>query len=99
MTDTLSKVIDKKMQKVAKAKKELVASLKKDISKQAGMWGNDGPQDQSPRAKLNWKSRAELESILESVGIASYPNETDEELKEAIVANVNDGTLDASVLD
>ena len=53
----------------------------------------------SPRAKLNWKDRSELEAILESVGIASYPNETDEELKDAIITNIKDGTLDLSVIE
>lgn len=43
---------------------------------------------------LNWMDRSKLEEILRSVSIECYPNETDKELKEAIVANVEDGTLD-----
>jgi len=61
------------------------------IGKKAG-WMN-----RSIREKLNWKDRSELESILESVGIASYPNETDDDLKDAIISNIEDGTLDPSV--
>lgn len=46
------------------------------------------------RTALNWMDRSKLEEILRSVCIECYPNETDDELKDAIVANVEDGTLD-----
>jgi len=48
---------------------------------------------------LNWMDRSQLEDILAGVGIASYPKESDDELKQAIISNIQDGTLDPSVLD
>lgn len=61
--------------------------------------GGDRWNRMNPREKLNWKDRSELEAILESVGIASYPNETDDQLIDAILANIEDGTLDVSVVE
>jgi hypothetical protein len=72
----------------------------KQIGKKAG-WEKEALNwDRlNPREKLNWLDRSELESILESVSIACYPNESDDTLRDAIVSNIEDGTLDVSVLE
>ena len=93
--DKISKAIDKKIEKIAEAKQEVIVALRSE----AQATGVDNWMRLVPREKLNWKDRGELESILASVGIESYPNETDEELKDAIIANIEDGTLDASVVE
>lgn len=43
--------------------------------------------------RLNWCNRAQLESILDNISIVCYPSESDQELKTAIIANLEDGTL------
>ena len=83
------------MEKIAQAKQEIVVALRSE----AQGTGVDNWNRLIPREKLNWKDRGALEAILASVGIESYPNETDEELKDAIIANIEDGTLDASVVE
>ena len=49
---------------------------------------------------VNWMDRGELEEILAMVGIHSYDEETesDDELRAAVVANVDDGTIPAHVV-
>lgn len=53
-----------------------------------------GETDQSLWTALNWMDRSQLEEILAGVGIQSHPSESDDELKQAIIANVEDGTID-----
>ena len=63
---------------------------------------NNGPQKNNiPGFKryisidnINWLSRQEVVALLESVGIVCYDSEGYEELKEALRANVEDGTIE-----
>ncbi len=46
------------------------------------------------RERANWLSREEIVSILETEAcIACYGNETTDDLREALVVNVEDGTI------
>lgn len=51
------------------------------------------------RSRLNWLSRADLETLLEDVGIACYESESNDELRAAVAANIEDGTIDGEALD
>lgn len=51
------------------------------------------------RDRLNWLNRADVETLLEDVGIACYENETTDELRDAVAANIEDGTIDGAALD
>lgn len=53
----------------------------------------------SPRERLNWLDRAEVEALLEGVGIACYESETTDELRDAVMANIEDGTILEEELD
>lgn len=55
---------------------------------------DDPPENNLARKRLNWMDRADIEKLLESIGIASYDDETTDELKDAVVQNINDGNLD-----
>lgn len=54
---------------------------------------------QSSHTAINWMDRAEIVSILESAGIACYDHEDTENLREALRANVMDGTIPEDELD
>lgn len=49
--------------------------------------------------RLNWKSSEELARILEDYGFAINPNDSFDDLKSAILANIEDGTIPASAID
>lgn len=51
------------------------------------------PVPQEWWTRLNRMSRREIEAVLESISIQSYDTETIKELKEAVIANLEDGTL------
>lgn len=73
-----------------------------NIGKQAGWVEAYSPHAKYElrlREKLNWKDRHELEIILESIGIACHESESDDELRDAIIANIEDNTLDPSVME
>lgn len=55
--------------------------------------------DQATWTKINWLDRAQIVALLEGVSIQCYDHETIEELKEALVANIEDGTIPLSALD
>lgn len=48
--------------------------------------------------KINWLDRSEIVEILESYGFAVYDSESTDDLREALRANVDDGTISESVL-
>lgn len=45
---------------------------------------------------LNWMDRSEIVAILEGISIQCYDHESDAILREAVIQNIEDGTLDAS---
>lgn len=50
------------------------------------------------RKTINWLSRSEVVSLLESIGIACYDEETDTLLRDALQENVESGEIsEASV--
>lgn len=53
----------------------------------------------SPRSRLNWMDRSEVEALLYAVGIACYESETTDELRDAVAANIEDGTIPEDALD
>jgi len=48
---------------------------------------------------LNWMDRAEIVKILEGISIQCYDHESDQTLRDAVVQNLEDGTLDPSDID
>ena len=42
---------------------------------------------------VNWMSRDEIVGLLEGFGFVCYDHETTDELREALVVNVLDGTI------
>lgn len=48
--------------------------------------------------EVNWMDREKIVAILESYGFACYDKETTDELRAALVANIEDGTIDPNVL-
>jgi len=55
--------------------------------------------DQQYHTAINWLDRKELVEILEQHGFACYDTESTDDLREALRANVLDGTIPRSVLD
>lgn len=49
--------------------------------------------------KVNWMDRDDIVRILEDNGFACHDHETDDNLREALVTNIQDNTIDDSVLD
>ncbi len=49
---------------------------------------------QEDHTQINWLSRADITSLLENIGLVCYDSETIEELKEALVVSIEDGTID-----
>lgn len=48
---------------------------------------------------LNWMDRAEIVKILEGISIQCYDHESDQTLRDAVIQNLEDGTLDPSGID
>ena len=44
--------------------------------------------------KINWLEREQIVELLESIGIACYDSESTKTLREALLANVEDGSID-----
>lgn len=55
--------------------------------------------DQELHTRINWLDREKIVGILEEHGFACYDSETTDELREALKGNIEDGTIDASLLD
>lgn len=55
--------------------------------------------DQETHKAVNWLDREQIVKILEDYGFACYDSESTDELREALRANIADGTIDPSVLD
>jgi hypothetical protein len=49
--------------------------------------------------KVSWLDRAEITQMLESVSIQCYDSEDTEVLRDALLTNVLDGTIDRSVIE
>lgn len=47
---------------------------------------------------VNWLDRSKVVEILESYSFQCYDNESTDELRQALVSNIEDGTIDPSVL-
>ena len=47
---------------------------------------------------VNWMDRQEIQNILESHGFAVYDRDTDDELRECLVRNVDDGTIEIDLM-
>lgn len=54
--------------------------------------------EQEYHTRLNWMGRSQIESALESVGIACYDSESTDDLRETLRENVLDGTYDKNLL-
>ncbi|GIK44864.1 MAG: hypothetical protein K8L99_20430 [Anaerolineae bacterium] len=50
------------------------------------------------RKTVNWLERSKIVEILESYGFQCYDSESTDELCQALVSNIEDGTIDPSVL-
>lgn len=53
---------------------------------------------QETHTAINWLDYAQLTAILTSYGFAINSTESEDDLREAVRANVADGTIDESVL-
>ena len=53
--------------------------------------------EQELHTQINWLSRHEITTYLQSAGIACYDDESTEDLKAALVENVADGTIELIV--
>lgn len=49
--------------------------------------------------QLNWLDREQIVKILEGYCFQCYDSESTDELREALRQNIEDGTIDRSVLD
>jgi len=49
---------------------------------------------ESTRQTIGWMDRGEIATILEGCGFAVYDDESTSALREALLANVEDGTID-----
>jgi len=49
--------------------------------------------------RINWLGRNQIVELLESVCIACYDSESTDELREALQSNIEDGTIDPSLID
>lgn len=45
---------------------------------------------------VRWMSRKDMQDLLENYGFAVYERESDKELEDAIIANIEDGVIDPS---
>jgi hypothetical protein len=55
--------------------------------------------DQEIHKAINWLDREQIVKILENYGFACYDSESTDDLREALRANIADGTIELSVLD
>ncbi|WP_305906292.1 hypothetical protein Q9L42_020825 (plasmid) [Methylomarinum sp. Ch1-1] len=55
--------------------------------------------EQEQHTAINWLDRDDIVDILESHGFACYDKESTDELREALRANIEDGTIDAACLE
>lgn len=51
---------------------------------------------QEVHTSLNWMDRSAIVSILEGISIQCYDHESDQVLREAVIQNIEDGTLEES---
>lgn len=51
---------------------------------------------QEVHTALNWMDRAQVVELLEGISIQCYDHESDQVLRDAVIQNVEDGTLDES---
>ena len=49
---------------------------------------------QSTLTAINWMDRDEIVAILEGYGFAVYDDESEADLRTALISNVEDGTID-----
>lgn len=49
--------------------------------------------------KVNWMDREDIVRVLEDHGFACHDSESDDELRQALVSNIEDDTIDNSALD
>jgi len=49
---------------------------------------------QALHTQINWLDRSEMVELLEGVGIYCSDSESTDEIKEALVENIEDGTLE-----
>ena len=54
---------------------------------------------QSIHTALNWMDYSKLKAILEEHGFAVNPDESEDDLREAVRANVEDGTISENEID
>lgn len=54
--------------------------------------------DQKIHTAINWLSREEVVQILEAYGFACYDSESTDEPRDALRANVEDGTIPSTQL-
>jgi len=54
---------------------------------------------QATHTAINQLDREQIVKILEEYGFACYDSESTDELREALRSNIEDGTIDPSVLD
>lgn len=54
--------------------------------------------DQEIHKTINWMDREQIVAILENYGFACYDSESTDDLRDALRANIEDGTIDPSVL-
>ena len=53
---------------------------------------------QATHTNINWMNYAELKAVLEEYGFQVLSSESEDDLREAVRANVMDGTIPASVI-
>ena len=49
--------------------------------------------EQATHTAINWLGYEQLRGLLHSVGIECHPDESENDLREAVRANVDDGTI------
>jgi len=62
------------------------------------VWNRLGASSEVWRA-VNWMDRDDMQSLLENYGFAVYDDESTQDLRNAIAANVGDGTIPESALE
>ncbi|WP_041930367.1 hypothetical protein [Methylibium petroleiphilum] len=55
--------------------------------------------EQAIHTALNWMGYSELKTLLEEFGFAVRPSESEDDLREAVRANLVDGTIPTSKID
>ncbi len=51
------------------------------------------PLSRDARERIQQATRREIEDLLEGVSVQCYDSETTDELRDALIANVEDGTI------